>query len=256
MITMRNTKPNSQPQSRALVTVALALGSLMLGAGLGMVQRHWGGGDDDVTNKEGVAVSPMREGTPRNPIGDPTTNPPPVPSSSLALRSPPRFIPSSEPKLVENDPISPNYDALKLSRVTRKTAPVFQAELRDANWAAPLEDRLKQRLRREIMARVPDVGLKSVECRTQMCQVVFELPNEDVNTRDQTMLLLQRPELGVFANFTSEDPPVPGQLTGYLFMDRALGATEEYDKWYFDNRLRDIERARQQGRQIRFAEQK
>jgi len=90
--------------------------------------------------------------------------------------APPRFTPGPflEDSSVTTDPRSPDYDPVKLSRLTNMSlGTAFDKEPRDPLWAPAREQMLKETNEADLASVHASARLLNVECKSATCKLVF-----------------------------------------------------------------------------------
>jgi hypothetical protein len=158
-----------------------------------------------------------------------------------AAASPPRFVAERGGRALQTDPRSPDYDPVALVMAGVALDEVFRAEPRAPGWATTVEQTYSRRLTADLAVMLPEAQLKSLECRTAVCQAEIEVPAEQ-----------RQPLLGALSLFAHGDLHGTGRSTtsnGRVVM-RHLAAFGEHrdpkvhEAWYRDSRRQHLTRAK------------
>jgi hypothetical protein len=213
----------NSPKSKAplLIKAALALAVGVLAAVLFGSRQPTKG---TAGSGESVQAAPAATRTP-----DPRQSPPvfTTPASTLGLQT---------------DPRAPDYDAARLVKVTGKSvASIFAAEPRDPVWAPAMEQRQREIARKDIEAVGLTGKIRNVECKTQVCKVILEAPDQTALT--QTRRLFEIANLATMSTAgRSEGPPGLSEAR-YIMFDtrwRDLEANQEMYKTMRQRKLQQL----------------
>jgi hypothetical protein len=90
--------------------------------------------------------------------------------------APPVFVAKSASP-VQNDPLAPDYDPVKLGLATHAFRQLFDAEPRNPVWAPKMEEQAL-RLAHQILDHLEYLDMKGIECHTSTCVLTFSYPED------------------------------------------------------------------------------
>lgn len=128
----------------------------------------------------------------------------------------PRFTHAriAAPKTVENDPSSPDYDAVALSEITgAPLGAVFSKEPKNPKWSPHVEEQFRFFFSHDFEADGLRARVRSVDCRSRICELVVEADTDD-DLKQANHLLQYTPIANVFQPNGRVEP---GPAYSFLF---------------------------------------
>jgi hypothetical protein len=138
-------------------------------------------------------------------------------------QAPPKFIPGPrfEKSSVTTDPRSPDYDVIKLSKMSIMSLDTaFDKEPRDAIWAPPREQMLKETYEKDLASIQASSRLLTAECKSATCQLVFA--GKSLEQAAEGSLLMQFTAAG-----NAVQPGRPYRKDGEVFLPVFVGYDAE-----------------------------
>lgn len=143
--------------------VVFGLAAATLGFALGWVYR---GAPDPASRAGGDAGA-----SPRGERPAPTIEP----RRAAPATTPPRIPRPARPAL-ETAPLAADYDPTVLLPMNHSAAELFANEPRNPDWARPVEGARYAQVVADLAVTQPGAKVRSIECRTAICELVIEAP--------------------------------------------------------------------------------